>query len=100
MISHLFSGFNDVSWHNPDMITPNMEELAKEGVILESAYMQSLCTPSRAALLTGYYPIHTGRQVRFIPIVCCHDVKCSCGHELLYELYTFVLLKLELKTGP
>ena len=40
-----------------------MERLAKEGVILESAYMQPMCTASRSALLTGYYPIHTGRQV-------------------------------------
>ena len=56
-------GFNDVSWHNPDIITPNMESLAKDGVILESAYMQPMCTASRSALLTGYYPIHTGRQV-------------------------------------
>ena len=40
-----------------------MEMLAKEGLILESAYMQPMCTASRSALLTGYYPIHTGRQV-------------------------------------
>ena len=98
-LTPVISGFNDVSWHNPDMITPNMEELAKKGVILESAYMQSLCTPSRAALLTGYYPIHTGRQVRVIPIVCCHDVNCSCGHKLLYELNTFELFELGHRRG-
>ena len=61
--SYEITGFNDVSWHNPDIITPNMEGLARKGVILESAYMQPMCTASRAALLTGYYPIHTGRQV-------------------------------------
>ena len=58
------TGFNDVSWHNRDIISPNMEKLAKDGVILESAYMQPMCTASRSALLTGYYPIHTGRQVQ------------------------------------
>ena len=56
-------GFNDVSWHNSDILTPNLEELARSGLLLENAYMQPMCTPSRAALLTGYYPIHTGRQV-------------------------------------
>ena len=40
-----------------------MDKLARAGVLLESAYMQPVCTPSRAALMTGYYPIHTGRQV-------------------------------------
>ena len=59
------TGYNDVSWHNDDIITPNMDKLAKEGIVLESAYMQPTCAPSRAALMTGYYPIHTGRQVLF-----------------------------------
>ena len=59
------TGYNDVSWHNDEILTPNMDKLAKEGIILESAYMQPICTPSRAALMTGYYPIHTGRQVLF-----------------------------------
>ena len=42
-----------------------MDKLAREGMILENAYMQPVCTPSRAALMTGYYPIHTGDQVQF-----------------------------------
>ena len=40
-------GYNDISWHNPDIISPNLEKLAKNGVILESHYVQSICTPSR-----------------------------------------------------
>ena len=27
-------GYNDVSWHNPDVVTPNIDKLAKDGVIL------------------------------------------------------------------
>lgn len=57
-------GWNDVSWHNPVMPTTNMERLAREGLRLEQAYSQQVCTPSRAALLTGKYPFHIGRQKR------------------------------------
>ena len=57
-------GWNDVSWNNPDMPTENMERLAKEGIRLDQAYSQQVCTPSRAALLTGRYPFHIGRQKR------------------------------------
>ena len=61
----LFTGYNDVPWHNDKILAPTMEKLAKEGIILESAYVQPFGTQSRAALTTGYYPIHTGRQVLF-----------------------------------
>ena len=66
------AGFNDVSWHNSDILTPNLEELARSGLVLENAYMQPMCTASRSALLTGYYPIHTGRQVSSLVIFHFH----------------------------
>ena len=46
-------GYNDVSWHNPVIKSPHLESLAKNGVLLEQHYSQPLCTPTRAALLTG-----------------------------------------------
>ncbi|XP_047480024.1 arylsulfatase B-like [Penaeus chinensis] len=55
-------GWNDVSWHNPHVVTPHLEELAKGGVILEQSYVQPICTPTRSALLTGRYPFTLGRQ--------------------------------------
>ena len=57
-------GYNDVSWHNPDILTPSLGRLAAAGVILEQSYVQPICTPTRSALMTGRYPIHTGRQSR------------------------------------
>lgn len=41
--------------------TPNINRLAQEGMLLTDYYApQNICTPSRAGLLTGRYPIRTG----------------------------------------
>ncbi|KAF2358707.1 Sulfatase N-terminal, partial [Trinorchestia longiramus] len=51
-------GYYDTPWHNPLVRAPALKTLADEGVTLEQAYMLPVCSPSRAALLTGRYP-HT-----------------------------------------
>jgi len=43
-----------------DVLTPNIDRLAKEGVVLDSFYVQPVCSPTRAALMTGRYATHTG----------------------------------------
>ena len=53
-------GYQDVGFRGSDILTPNMDQLAKDGVILDNHYVTPLCAPTRATLLTGRYPIRTG----------------------------------------
>ena len=49
-------GWNDVSWHNPNIYSPTLEKLASEGILLDQYYVQPTCSPSRVAFMTGQYP--------------------------------------------
>jgi arylsulfatase A len=54
-------GYNDLGVNNPEVMTPALDRLAREGVRLTSFYVAwPACTPSRAALLTGRYPQRNG----------------------------------------
>ena len=53
-------GWSDVGFHGSKIQTRNIDQLASEGVILDNYYVMPICTPTRSALLTGMYPIHTG----------------------------------------
>ena len=55
-------GWSDVGFHGSQINTPNMDKFASEGVILDNYYVQPICSPTRGALLTGMYPIHTGKN--------------------------------------
>ena len=51
-------GFAEVGFRNPKVKTPNFDELAKTGLILNRHYVYMYCSPSRASLLTGRWPHH------------------------------------------
>ncbi len=53
-------GWNDVGYHGAPIQTPNIDRLAREGVELDRFYVQPICTPTRAALLTGRSPLRAG----------------------------------------
>jgi arylsulfatase A-like enzyme len=55
-------GWNGVGYHGGPVETPNIDRLADGGARLERFYALPLCTPSRAALLTGRYPMRLGLQ--------------------------------------
>jgi arylsulfatase A-like enzyme len=48
-------GWADVGYHGSPIKTPNLDRLAREGVELDQHYVAPMCTPTRAALLTGRY---------------------------------------------
>ncbi|HJQ97180.1 MAG TPA: arylsulfatase [Candidatus Polarisedimenticolaceae bacterium] len=60
-------GWKDVGFHGSDIETPNLDGLARGGTELTQFYTLPMCTPSRAALLTGRYPFRYGLQTGVIP---------------------------------
>lgn len=55
-------GYGDLSCMGAeDFVTPNLDALAADGMRFDDLYCASpVCSPSRAALLTGRYPAHAG----------------------------------------
>ena len=54
-------GWSDVGFHGEDVIeTPSLDRLAAEGVQLDRFYTTPICSPTRAALMTGRDPMRLG----------------------------------------
>ncbi len=53
-------GWADVGYHGSDVRTPNIDRLAREGIMFQQHYVMPTCTPSRVSLMTGLYPSRYG----------------------------------------
>jgi len=61
-------GWKDVGFNGcTDIQTPNLDALAAGGAKFTQFYVQPMCTPTRAALMTGRYPFRYGLQTIVIP---------------------------------
>jgi arylsulfatase A-like enzyme len=61
-------GWKDVGFNGcEDIKTPHLDRLAAGGARFTQFYVQSMCTPTRAALMTGRYPFRYGLQTIVIP---------------------------------
>mgnify|MGYP003136146943 CR=1 FL=1 len=54
-------GYGDLSCYGAvDVATPNIDRMATEGAKFNSFYVSPVCSPTRAALMTGSHPIRVG----------------------------------------
>lgn len=49
-------GYSDVGCYGSEIATPHLDGLAKNGLRFTNFYNTARCWPTRAALMTGYYP--------------------------------------------
>lgn len=68
-------GWMDVGFNGcQDIRTPNLDRLAAGGATLTQFYVQPMCTPTRAAIMTGRYPFRYGLQTAVIPSVSAYGL--------------------------
>ena len=66
---------DDMNWNdcgvygNPVVRTPNIDGLAKDGMLFRHAYLTAnSCSPSRSSIITGRYPHNTGAEQLHWPL--------------------------------
>ena len=81
-------GYGDLgSYGSRSIQTPNLDRMAAEGARLTNAYATApLCSPSRAGLLSGRYPIRTHVTVPLYPAGRPMDVIFNAGGVYPYGL--------------
>lgn len=53
-------GWGDVGFNGGRIDTPNIDQLARDGIRLSNFRVEPLCSPTRASLMTGRWPIRYG----------------------------------------
>ncbi|XP_071603615.1 arylsulfatase D-like isoform X2 [Heliangelus exortis] len=89
-------GIGDIGCYGNNTIrTPNIDHLAREGVKLtQHIAAASFCTPSRAAFLTGRYPIRSGKWHQGVN---CESFNDHCHHPLNHGFDYFYGMPLTLR---
>ena len=85
-------GFNDIALRDGETtnegvpLTPTLNRLAQEGILLDNYYVQPSCSPSRACFMSGRYPLHTGIN-NWLPVrpllSAARDVSAVCSSSCL-----------------
>ncbi len=55
-------GYSDLGCYGGEIQTPNLDDLAAGGIRFTQFYNTGRCWPTRASLMTGYYPTGSPRQ--------------------------------------
>jgi len=77
-------GWADVGFHGGEIETPSIDRIAREGVTLDQYYAAPICSPTRAALMTGRDPIKLG--IAYDQINPWNNVGLAPGETTLAEV--------------
>jgi arylsulfatase A-like enzyme len=93
-------GYSDLGCTGAEIETPNLDRMAKQGVLFTHCYNTTRCCPTRAALLTGQYQWDTGighmntTKSRFPEYQQALNHECATIAELLkgagYQTFTSI----------
>ncbi|HKI89012.1 MAG TPA: arylsulfatase, partial [Draconibacterium sp.] len=79
-------GFSDIGCYGGEVQTPNLDQLASEGIRFTRFYNTAKCFPSRSCLLTGQYAQHNGMSQKplvFKNAVTIAEVLREAGYRTL-----------------
>jgi arylsulfatase A-like enzyme len=79
-------GYSDIGSYGGEIQTPNLDNLASEGIRFSRFYNTAKCFPTRACLLTGLYAQHNGmarNAAKFTQSVTIAEVLREAGYRTL-----------------
>jgi len=88
-------GYGDLGCYgSPNIRTPNLDRMAREGIRFTSFYAQPVCGPSRSALLTGCYPPRNSLSFNHLPgfETGIHPAEITLPEVLHLEGYTSMMI--------